>query len=591
MASSPRARQKAFLSWAPDRQHRPREAAPRPAPAAGRSRGRAACTSGRPATTRATESSQREAMGRSWTRKRSAIPESRRARRRPRRRWAPRRGCRWSSPAAARRRRGAGGGAACRGAGGRPAGCSGATSGASARPGRRRQSTMGRSGESSSTASAVGEQRQRAGRARGRRPSPPAASPRAACARRSVRTASAEVASQARWKPPSPFTATTAPVPQRAPRRSAIGSRAAGRAAGRSRSATRGPQAGQALGWAWKRRSRGSAYSRAQAGHMREAGHGGGGPVVGDAQGDGEARAAVGAVGERVAVAPVGGVAAARAGSRGRWRGRGGWRPRRSDRAAALDDLEAGGEPLVRDGYGAQRLHPRRRRGLRPSRRSKRSRTRPGPKASTVTPAASFQTRPVRPSSRRQPVDERPEADALHRPGDRDAPPFARRGGRWRPSVHSSRERARARARARKLRRPARARRAGVELDQVGLSVPRHPVSGPDRSVHRCPVRASSPVRPESAEARGVAEPLARPPAPARPAAAAAPPPAPAPAAPAPPARRPAPRSGAPGQHPGLERADRPVVGVHRLGQVLPDPGEVPAQVAEPLVELAPERR
>ena len=37
-----------------------------------------------------------------------------------------------------------------------------------------------------------------------------------------------------------------------------------------------------------------------------EAGHGGGGPVVGDAQRDGEARAAVGAVGEGVAVAAVG---------------------------------------------------------------------------------------------------------------------------------------------------------------------------------------------------------------------------------------------------------------------------------------------
>ena len=30
----------------------------------------------------------------------------------------------------------------------------------------------------------------------------------------------------------------------------------------------RGPQAGQAIGWAWNRRSRGSSYSRRQAGHI-----------------------------------------------------------------------------------------------------------------------------------------------------------------------------------------------------------------------------------------------------------------------------------------------------------------------------------
>ena len=73
-----------------DRQHRPREAG---ATRTGRGTNPRArrITSGRPATTRATESSQREAMGRSCTRKTSAIAgEARAAPPRPRRRWARR---------------------------------------------------------------------------------------------------------------------------------------------------------------------------------------------------------------------------------------------------------------------------------------------------------------------------------------------------------------------------------------------------------------------------------------------------------------------------------------------------------------------
>ena len=35
-----------------------------------------------------------------------------------------------------------------------------------------------------------------------------------------------------------------------------------------ARERARGPQAGHALGWAWKRRSRGSSYSARQAAHM-----------------------------------------------------------------------------------------------------------------------------------------------------------------------------------------------------------------------------------------------------------------------------------------------------------------------------------
>jgi hypothetical protein len=35
-----------------------------------------------------------------------------------------------------------------------------------------------------------------------------------------------------------------------------------------ARNVSRGPQSGQAMGWAWKRRSAGSAYSTAQAAHI-----------------------------------------------------------------------------------------------------------------------------------------------------------------------------------------------------------------------------------------------------------------------------------------------------------------------------------
>jgi hypothetical protein len=72
---------------------------------------------------------------------------------------------------------------------------------------------------------------------------------------------------------------------------------------------TLGPQTGQALGWAWKRRSAGSAYSRRTGRAHREHGHAGVGAVVGDRAQDAQPRAAMGAVGERIAKAPIGGVA------------------------------------------------------------------------------------------------------------------------------------------------------------------------------------------------------------------------------------------------------------------------------------------
>ena len=74
-------------------------------------------------------------------------------------------------------------------------------------------------------------------------------------------TACGDEASQARWKPPMPLTATIAPS------RSARAASAIGPVTisfpFTSTADNRGPQRGQPLGSAWKRRSDGSAYSRA----------------------------------------------------------------------------------------------------------------------------------------------------------------------------------------------------------------------------------------------------------------------------------------------------------------------------------------
>ena len=67
-----------------------------------------------------------------------------------------------------------------------------------------------------------------------------------------------------------PLTATIAPS-RSAAAAAAMGSRPdrpATTVPSRETSVTRGPHAGQALGWAWKRRSRGFSYSARQAAHM-----------------------------------------------------------------------------------------------------------------------------------------------------------------------------------------------------------------------------------------------------------------------------------------------------------------------------------
>ncbi len=68
--------------------------------------------------------------------------------------------------------------------------------------------------------------------------------------RRRRTTTSSLVASQASWKPPRPFTATMAP-----PTRSVAAAAIASGSDEAGSSQARGPQAGQAIGCAWKRRS------------------------------------------------------------------------------------------------------------------------------------------------------------------------------------------------------------------------------------------------------------------------------------------------------------------------------------------------
>ena len=133
--------------------------------------------------------------------------------------------------------------------------------------------------------------------------------------RRSSATALSFAASQASRKPPRPFDRYDVACAQQRPRLANNGQRVAVRegAIGQWRAAwdqlQRRPADGASIGlrmeaavsWVCVLRCAGSAHGKAR--------HGGGGAIVGDVLNDGVARAAVGAVGERVAVAPVVGVA------------------------------------------------------------------------------------------------------------------------------------------------------------------------------------------------------------------------------------------------------------------------------------------
>ena len=87
------------------------------------------------------------------------------------------------------------------------------------------------------------------GRCPGRGRAPPAAFPRGACGGAAGPRRRGSRASQARWMPPVPLTATICPAAS-ARWASATGSPGRSRPAA-SRKKARGPQAGQQLGWAW----------------------------------------------------------------------------------------------------------------------------------------------------------------------------------------------------------------------------------------------------------------------------------------------------------------------------------------------------
>ena len=186
---------------------------------------------------------------------------------------------------------------------------------------------------------------------------------------------------------------------------------------------SRGPQAGQAIGSAWKRRSSGILVLAPAVGAHRERRHRRVRPVVGDGAHDREARPALRAVRERVAVAAVGRVeqlaqAVVAGGHVGRHeRGR-------ADRHARVDREM----PSRRRARAARRRRSSTRASAGASARSaaaKASSAAGSPSASISTPSPSFRTKPASPCRAREPVDERAEADALDDAADAEAAPLA----------------------------------------------------------------------------------------------------------------------------------------------------------------------
>ena len=159
--------------------------------------------------------------------------------------------------------------------------------------------------------------------------------------------------------------------------------------------------------------------------------HGGGGPVVGRAERDGEARAAGGAVGEGVAVPAVGRVGHLAQAVRAGGEIRAGWPPAARRRRRSRRSRTTG---PARPRWARRRASRSRAAGGRSARRRawKASSAAAVPKASMVTPAASFRTRPVEAERVGEAVDEGAEADPLHRAGDGDAPAL---GGRGPPAI------------------------------------------------------------------------------------------------------------------------------------------------------------
>lgn len=132
--------------------------------------------------------------------------------------------------------------------------------------GRRWRRTIGRRGEASSSRSA-GDTSHSASAAAASRTMTASGFSSRCLRRRSFATAPSSRPSQTRWYPPSPFMAPIRPA--RTSRANAFsGSHPSTWLPAASSSASRGPHAGQAIGWAWNRRSDGSSYSARQAGHI-----------------------------------------------------------------------------------------------------------------------------------------------------------------------------------------------------------------------------------------------------------------------------------------------------------------------------------
>ncbi len=144
----------------------------------------------------------------------------------------------------------------------------GATDGATPEPGRSARITIGRTGEvRRAHSSSLIAQTRRAVASSGTITASGFASRPLRSLRR--RTAASLLASHARWNPPTPLIATMRPE-ARSRRVSMSGSPESGRPVVPT-SASCGPHAGQAFGWAWKRRSAGSSYSRRHASHIAKA--------------------------------------------------------------------------------------------------------------------------------------------------------------------------------------------------------------------------------------------------------------------------------------------------------------------------------
>ena len=138
--------------------------------------------------------------------------------------------------------------------------------GASARVrARRRQSTIGRSTDGEQRLLGAPSIRERVAPRRGPRTITASGFSSRRLRSRSARTAADDVASQARWNPPRPFTATIRPARERARRRRAIGSarRRPARPSGRAAASARAARAGRRSAGRGSAGRAGRSYSRA----------------------------------------------------------------------------------------------------------------------------------------------------------------------------------------------------------------------------------------------------------------------------------------------------------------------------------------